>query len=94
MVSITRTWSWLLLSVTTSNYKGGKVDRLLHRHQERQVLEVGHMETRDIENVLKLARVELDDGRAERKAETHADFEQSCEAVEMWLREIGVLPPR
>lgn len=52
------------------------------------------METRDIVNVLKLAKVELDDGKSERKAETHADFEKSCEAVEMWLREIGALPRR
>lgn len=52
------------------------------------------METADIVNVLKLAKVELDDGRSERKAEAHADFEKSCEAVELWLREIGALPPR
>ena len=53
------------------------------------------METHDIVNVLKLAKVELAGGRPrDRKAETHADFERSVEAVEMWLREIGALPPR
>lgn len=52
------------------------------------------METADIVNVLKLAKVELDDGRSERAEATHRDFEQSVEAVETWLREIGALPLR
>jgi hypothetical protein len=50
----------------------------------------------DIKTVLKLARAELDDAiqSEEFNQEDCVRYEKAIEAVELWLIEIGALPPR
>ena len=52
------------------------------------------MDINDIKTVLKLARAELDDAREGCNEEDCKRYEKAIEAVELWLIEIGALPPR
>ena len=48
------------------------------------------MDVKDIKRVLELAKVGHEEGKQPQSESDHA----AIEAVEIWLREIGALPPR
>jgi hypothetical protein len=52
------------------------------------------MDATDIKIVLDLAKAALDDRRASHVDEDVTVAEEAIEAVELWMRAIGVLPPQ
>lgn len=62
--------------------------------QRRAMKGEPNVEVNDIKTVLLLAKAEHDDNREDVAPADHEAMGKSIEAVEVWLHEIGALPPR